>query len=65
VIFPKSVSNFSINKTQVKDMPLKDAVDIFEKEFINDVLNKVSGSRKEAARILGIHRNTLQKKLTE
>ena len=65
VIFPKSVSNFSINKKEVKDMPLKEAVDIFEKEFINDVLTRVSGSRKEAARILGIHRNTLQKKLTD
>lgn len=65
VIFPKSVSSFSINKNEVKDLPLKEAVDIFEKEFINDVLNKVSGSRKEAARILGIHRNTLQNKLTD
>lgn len=65
VIFPKSVSNFSIDKKEVKDMPLREAVDIFEKEFINDVLKRVSGSRKEAARILGIHRNTLQKKLTD
>lgn len=65
VIFPKSVSSFSIDKKEVKDMPLKEAVDLFEKEFINDVLKKVSGSRKEAARILGIHRNTLQKKLTD
>ena len=46
-------------------MPLKEAVDIFEKEFINDVLKRVRGSRKDAARILGIHRNTLQKKLTD
>ena len=65
VIFPKSVSNFSITKKEVKDMPLKEAVDIFEKEFINDVLKRVRGSRKDAARILGIHRNTLQKKLTD
>ena len=65
VIFPKSVSSFNINKKEIKDIPLKEAVDIFEKEFINDVLNRVSGSRKEAARILGIHRNTLQKKLID
>ncbi len=65
VIFPQSVSNFNISKKEVKDMPLKEAVDIFEKEFINDVLQRVSGSRKDAARILGIHRNTLQKKLTD
>ena len=65
VIFPKSVSNISIPKKDMKDIPLKEAVDIFEKEFINDVLKRVSGSRKEASRILGIHRNTLQKKLTD
>ena len=65
VIFPKHVSNFSINKKEIKDIPLKEAVDIFEKEFINDVLKRGRGSRKEAAQILGIHRNTLQKKLTD
>ncbi len=65
VIFPKSISGFSINKKEVKDMPLKHAVDIFEKEYINEVLKRASGSRKEASRILGIHRNTLQKKLTD
>ena len=64
VIFPKNISSFSINKKEIRDMPLKDAVDIFEKEFIDDVLKRVRGSRKDAARILGIHRNTLQKKLT-
>ena len=65
VIFPKSVSSLNLSKKEIKDMSLKDAVDIFEKEFISDVLRRVSGSRKEAARILGIHRNTLQKKLTD
>ncbi len=64
VIFPKNISNFSINKKEIRDVPLKDAVDIFEKEFIDDVLKRVRGSKKDAARILGIHRNTLQKKLT-
>ena len=64
VIFPKNISSFSINKKEIRDMPLKDAVDIFEKEFIDDVLKRVRGNRKDAARILGIHRNTLQKKLT-
>jgi transcriptional regulator with PAS, ATPase and Fis domain len=63
VIFPKSISDFSLNKREIKDIPLKDAVDIFEKDFINDVLKRVQGSRKDAARILGIHRNTLIKKM--
>ncbi len=63
VIFPKSISDFSFNKKEIRDIPLKDAVDIFEKDFINDVLKRVQGSRKDAARILGIHRNTLIKKM--
>jgi two-component system, NtrC family, response regulator AtoC len=65
VIFPKSVSDVSLNKKEIKDIPLKDAVEIFEKDFINDVLKRVRGSRKDAARILGIHRNTLIKKMTD
>lgn len=65
VIFPKNISDFSLNKKEIRDIPLKDAVDIFEKDFINDVLKKVQGSRKDAARILGIHRNTLIKKMNE
>ncbi|NLA74262.1 MAG: sigma-54-dependent Fis family transcriptional regulator, partial [Deltaproteobacteria bacterium] len=63
VIYPKDISGFSLSKKEIKDMPLKDAVDLFEKSFINDVLKRVHGSRKEAAQILGIHRNTLVKKL--
>lgn len=63
VIFPKNISDFSLNKMEIKDIPLKDAVDIFEKDYINDVLKRVQGSRKDAARILGIHRNTLIKKM--
>jgi two-component system, NtrC family, response regulator AtoC len=65
VIFPKSVSDFNLNKKEIKDIPLKDAVEIFEKDFINDVLKRVRGSRKDAARILGIHRNTLIKKMND
>jgi len=64
-IFPKSVGSFGLNKKEIKDMPLKEAVDLFEKEFIGDVLKRVRGSKKEASRILGIHRNTLQNKLTD
>lgn len=65
VIFPKSMDSFGLNKKEIKNLPLKEAVDLFEKEFIGDVLKRVKGSRKEAARILGIHRNTLQKKISD
>ncbi len=57
-----SISAFNVTKKEIKDMPLKEAVDVFEKQLIAEALERSGGSRKEAARILGIHRNTLQKK---
>jgi DNA-binding NtrC family response regulator len=47
------------------DLPLKDAVQAFEKKYISDVLESVNGSRKEASRRLGIHRNTLLAKIQQ
>ena len=64
-IYPQSVADFSITKKKFKNMQLKEAVDIFEKQFIGEVLGRVGGSKKEASKILGIHRNTLQKKLND
>jgi len=46
-------------------MPLKEATNSFQKQHITDVLNSVGGSRKKAAEILGIHRNTLLTKISE
>lgn len=63
VIYPRDVSVFNINKKEVKDIPLKEAVSLFEKQYIDEVLELVNGNRKDAAKILGIHRNTLQNKL--
>jgi DNA-binding NtrC family response regulator len=62
IIYPRSISTFNVIKKEIKDMPLKEAVDIFEKQLIAEALERSGGSRKEAAKILGIHRNTLQKK---
>ncbi len=45
--------------------PLKAAVKGFERDYICRVLESVNGSRKEAAKRLGIHRNTLAGKLAE
>jgi transcriptional regulator with PAS, ATPase and Fis domain len=64
VIYPQSISNFSIPKKEIENMSLKEAVELFEKEFIGKVLERVGGNKKEAARILGIHRNTLLKKMS-
>jgi DNA-binding NtrC family response regulator len=65
IIYPRDISPFSITKKEITNMPLKEAVNLFEKQFIGEVLERVGGNRKEAAKILGIHRNTLQKKLIE
>ncbi|MBL0713742.1 MAG: sigma-54-dependent Fis family transcriptional regulator [Desulfosarcina sp.] len=44
---------------------LKKATRAFERQYILDILEEVKGSRMEAARRLGIHRNTLLTKTRE
>ena len=65
IIYPKDISAFSIIKKEIKDIPLREAVDLFEKQYIKEMLDAVGGNRKKAAKKLGIHRNTLQKKLAD
>lgn len=43
----------------------EDALTEFEKRFIKRVLDKASGNQSKAARELGIHRNTLSRKIEE
>ena len=42
-----------------------EAVNEFEKKFIKRVLDRANGNQSRAARLLGIHRNTLSRKLAE
>jgi Fis family transcriptional regulator, factor for inversion stimulation protein len=42
-----------------------EAVGEFEKRFIKRVLDRVDGNQSRAANVLGIHRNTLSRKLVE
>ena len=42
---------------------LKEAREQFEKQFIIGVLEKVNWNQTEAARVLGVHRNTLIMKI--
>jgi DNA-binding NtrC family response regulator len=42
-----------------------DAVTAFEKQFIRRMLDKTDGNRSKAAKALGIHRNTLSRKIEE
>lgn len=61
----KDMAVFDTNNKEIKDLPLKEAVSIFERQYITETLEQVRGSRKEAARKLGIHRNTLLAKVNE
>ncbi len=44
---------------------LEEALTEFEKKFIKRVLDESKGNQCRAAKILGIHRNTLSRKITE
>jgi DNA-binding NtrC family response regulator len=48
-----------------KGVQFEDAVQEFEKRFISRVLGRCDGSLKKAAGELGIHRNTLTRKMGE
>jgi len=42
-----------------------DAVSEFEKRFIKRMLEKSNGNQSKAAKVLGIHRNTLSRKIED
>jgi Fis family transcriptional regulator, factor for inversion stimulation protein len=42
---------------------LEEAVTEFEKKFIKRVLERLNGNQSRAAKVLGIHRNTLSRKV--
>ena len=42
-----------------------EAVGEFEKRFIKRVLDRAEGNQCQAAKVLGIHRNTLSRKIDE
>jgi DNA-binding NtrC family response regulator len=44
---------------------LEEAVQEFEKKFIRQALEQSGGNQSRAASLLGIHRNTLSRKLEE
>ena len=41
----------------------EEAINEFEKRFIKRVLDSSNGNQSRAARLLGIHRNTLSRKI--
>ena len=44
---------------------LEEAIEILEKRLIQRALEQTGGNRSAASKVLGIHRNTLQRKLVE
>jgi DNA-binding protein Fis len=44
---------------------LEEALSEFEKKFIQSALTKTRGNQTKAAQVLGVHRNTLNRKITQ
>ncbi len=44
---------------------LEETVELLEKSLIASAMKRTGGNRSAAAKLLGIHRNTLQRKCTE
>jgi len=65
VIRQEDVLPLQRRNTRRDTQALKKAVADFERQHIKTVLNTVDGRRGEAAKILGIHRNTLTAKIND
>lgn len=44
---------------------MEEAVELLEKGMIGGALTRCEGNQSEASKVLGIHRNTLQRKMAE
>jgi len=44
---------------------LEEAIELLEKTLIQRALERTKGNQSAAAKVLGIHRNTLQRKMVE
>jgi DNA-binding protein Fis len=54
-----------VNQMIEQGIDYEDAVQEFEKQFIRRVLDVTRGNQSRAAQTLGIHRNTLGRKIEE
>ena len=52
-----------VNQLVEHGISFEDAVGEFERKFIKKVLERNNGNRSKAAKALGIHRNTLSRKI--
>ena len=54
-----------INRMIEHGIQYSDAASEFEKRFIQRILDKTNGNQSKAAQVLGIHRNTLSRKVED
>ena len=54
-----------VNQMVERGILFDEAVGEFEKRFIKRVLDRSNGNQSRAAQVLGIHRNTLSRKIDE
>ncbi len=54
-----------VNQLVEQGVDFEDAVNEFEKRFIRKVLEKNNGNQSKTAQLLGIHRNTLSRKIEQ
>ena len=54
-----------VNQMVERGIYFDEAVEEFEKRFIKRVLDRANGNQSRAAQLLGIHRNTLSRKIEE
>lgn len=65
VIGARYITNYELPADEIRNLPLKKAVNQFEKQYITEALHYSDGNRKKAAEKLGIHRNTLLSKMND
>jgi DNA-binding NtrC family response regulator len=54
-----------VDELVTRGVRFEDAQREFEKKFISHILTKADGNLCQAADLLGMHRNTLSRKITE
>jgi Fis family transcriptional regulator, factor for inversion stimulation protein len=54
-----------VNQMVERGILFDEAISEFEKRFIKRVLDRANGNQSRAAELLGIHRNTLSRKIDE
>jgi DNA-binding NtrC family response regulator len=62
VVHQEDIAYLRPKRPKIRDLPLKEAVSLFEQQYIGQVLESVDGNKSKAAMILGVHRNTLMAK---